>query len=157
MCTPPNCQCVEGKCQNRTRPTTKTAFVEDNEASQASENSTVMAPPPDVARILRPKRKTRVLQLNLTKGQEQEKRVQPSCALNETYDLGKQSFGGSGSLSSSSEKENEEEQLQPAPRRRTSRGDESDDDIPVGSGVFRHLWPKHRVSFFPSPSLLPDL
>ncbi|CAH8845699.1 unnamed protein product [Trichobilharzia szidati] len=102
-----------------------------------------MAPPSDLPRILRPKRKTRALQLNLTQSQQQqqqeEKKSQPSCALNETYDL---------DTKKSSDTENENGQLPTSP----STPDEITD-----TSVVRHLWPKYRVSFFPSPSLTPDL
>ncbi|VDQ11892.1 unnamed protein product [Trichobilharzia regenti] len=72
---------------------TTTGLDEDNkDLGLSSKSSTVMAPPSDVPRILRPKRKTRSLQLNLSpppQHQQQKKKSQPSRGLNETYDLDK--------------------------------------------------------------------
>nr|CAH8845862.1 unnamed protein product [Trichobilharzia regenti] len=146
LCTPANCHCLPGICQNRSTPppttTPTTGLDEDNEDLGLSlKSSTVMAPPSDVPRILRPKRKTRALQLNLSpppQHQQQKKKSQPSRCLNETYDLDKKS----------SDTENEHCQLSTSPS--------SPDEI-TDASVVRHLWPKYRVSFFPSPSLTPDL
>uniref|UniRef100_A0A5K4F4S8 Kinesin motor domain-containing protein n=1 Tax=Schistosoma mansoni TaxID=6183 RepID=A0A5K4F4S8_SCHMA len=128
-CIPSHCHCVLGLCKNRSDSSSENSKI----LSSVDNSATVMGPPSGF-----PKRKTRALHLNLNK--EQQNEHDAHTMMNETYDLNKQQSPASISES------NDNDDLQSP----TSNSQLSD------GGSLRYLWPKNRLSYFPSPLLRSD-
>ncbi|KAK4471160.1 hypothetical protein MN116_005554 [Schistosoma mekongi] len=138
LCMSPNCQCILGRCVNRQNlslePINKVLYPTGN-------LTTLMAPPLDVPVIPRPRRKLRPLQLNVTNDEVKEKTNATCLLMNETYNLDNQCMS---SPNNNIIVENDDYLQSPT--------------VPTdgGTGVLRYLWPKNRLSYFPSPLLRSD-
>ncbi|RTG81870.1 uncharacterized protein DC041_0002139 [Schistosoma bovis] len=133
-CVPSHCHCVLGLCKNRSDSSSQNSEI----ASSVENSATVMGPPSGLPVILRPKRRTRALQLNLP--EEQQDKHMTHTLMNETYDLNKQQ-----TCTSISEINDNDDLQSPTDNSQLSDG-----------GSLRYLWPKNRLSYFPSPLLRSD-
>ncbi|VDP44236.1 unnamed protein product [Schistosoma margrebowiei] len=133
-CVPSHCHCVLGLCKNRSDSSSQNSQI----VSSVENSATVMGPPSGFPVILRPKRKTRALQLNLP--EEQQNKHMTHILMNETYDLNKQQ-----TCTSISENNDNDDLQSPTNNSQLSDG-----------GSLRYLWPKNRLSYFPSPLLRSD-
>ncbi|CAH8494301.1 unnamed protein product [Schistosoma turkestanicum] len=135
-CNPSHCQCVLGLCRNRTDSslTSSSLSLESNHNTIETHSTTLMGPP--LMKISRPKRKTRALQLNLNVEQQQQPTTHASVMMNQTFDLNKASAD-----------------LQSPP---TDDLQQPEQPLADNNVSLRYLWPKNRLSYFPSPLLRSD-
>ncbi|CAI2727555.1 unnamed protein product [Schistosoma spindalis] len=133
-CVPSHCHCVLGLCKNRLDSSSENSKI----LSSVENSTTVMGPPSGFPVILRPKRKTRALQLNFN--EEQQNKHMTQTLMNETYDLNK-----TETHTSISENNDNDDLQSPTSNSQLCDG-----------GSLRYLWPKNRLSYFPSPLLRSD-
>ncbi|KAH8874956.1 Chromosome-associated kinesin KIF4B [Schistosoma japonicum] len=140
LCMSSNCQCILGRCVNRQ----DLSLEPINKVLNQTENlTTLMGPPLDVPVIPRPRRKLRPLQLNVTSDEVKEQKNTTCLLMNETYNLDNQCISSSNN-NNNHVVENDDDLQSPT--------------VPTdgSTGVLRCLWPKNRLSYFPSPLLRPD-
>ncbi|CAH8625593.1 unnamed protein product [Dicrocoelium dendriticum] len=127
LCIEGSCKCLADRCQNRSAP----AVTQPDPVVLRSEASDDLMGPPQLAVKFSKANRHRITRAPLLELPSPDNTT--TDVLNRTFDLG-----------------TEEERHSP------SKTGSTDQSISTSQMGLKHLWPRHRLSYFPSPSMRPN-